>query len=139
MLPDDTFPMPAADVTLYAVWSAVDYYVDYDGNGSDGGTAPVDNNPYNVGDTVTVLGAGDLSKTGYTFTGWNTQADGSGTSYLPGDTFPMPAADVTLYAVWSAIDYHVSYDGNGSDGGTAPVDNNPYNVGDTVTVLGPPT
>ncbi len=83
--PDDTFAMPAANVTLYAVWNAIDYTVTYDGNGEDSGTAPTDLNDYNVGDTVTVLGnTGSLAKAGYTFGGWNTQADGSSTSMRAG-------------------------------------------------------
>ncbi len=32
---------------------------------------------------------------------WNTEANGSGTDYYPGDTYTMPAANVTLYAKWA--------------------------------------
>lgn len=39
------------------------------------------------------------NRNGYTFTGWNTNADGSGTKWIPEAT-PMIAADVTLYAQW---------------------------------------
>lgn len=39
--------------------------------------------------------------TNYTFTGWNTKADGTGTSYTPGATYSGNAA-LTLYAQWSA-------------------------------------
>ena len=78
--------------------------VTYDGNGSTGGTAPTDpDSPYEYGVTVTVLGnTGNLVKTGYTFAGWNTQADGSGTDRAEGSTFTMGAADVTLYAKWTS-------------------------------------
>ncbi len=61
-------------------------------------------------------------KTGYTFAGWNTQANGLGTAYSPGDTFTMGAANITLYAQWTANQYSVTYDGNTNTGGTAPVD-----------------
>jgi len=78
------------------------YAVAYNGNGATGGSAPVDGaSPYTPGTTVTVLGAGSLTKTGYTFSGWNTAANASGTSYQPGGTFSMPAANVTLYAKWT--------------------------------------
>ena len=40
-----------------------------------------------------------FTKTGYTFTGWNTSSDGSGTSYANGDTYST-ASNVTLYAQW---------------------------------------
>ena len=38
---------------------------------------------------------------GYTFTGWNTQADGSGTDYDACETIDALNADLTLYAQWS--------------------------------------
>jgi uncharacterized repeat protein (TIGR02543 family) len=79
------------------------YTLSYSGNGSTGGSAPSDPlSPYAYGATVTVLGnSGGLTKTGYRFSGWNTAADGTGTAYSPGDTFSMPAADLTLYAQWA--------------------------------------
>lgn len=43
-----------------------------------------------------------MLKTGYTFTGWNTSADGSGTSRAADSTFSMNTSDVTLYAQWVA-------------------------------------
>jgi uncharacterized repeat protein (TIGR02543 family) len=86
----------------FVVGSAASYSVAYNGNGASGGSAPSDAaSPYTAGTTVTVLGAGTLTKTGYTFSGWNTAANGSGTPYKPGATFPMPAANVTLYARWA--------------------------------------
>ncbi len=127
----------AANVTLYAQWTINTYTVTYDGNGNDGGTAPVDpNSPYNYNSNVTVLGQGDLTKTNYNFTGWNTAADGSGTAYAAAGTITGIAANVTLYAQWSIITYTVTYNGNTNTGGTAPVDpSSPYNIGTNVTVL----
>jgi len=40
-------------------------------------------------------------KTGYTFAGWNTQADGQGTGYQANDTFNI-ATNTTLYAIWKS-------------------------------------
>lgn len=92
--------------------------VTYAGNGATAGTAPVDgNSPYAAGGTVTVTGAGDLVRTGYRFTGWNTAADGSGTTYQQGDTFTIDN-HVTLHAQWSVRSYTVTFDANG---GTAPI------------------
>ena len=101
------------------------YTLTYSGNGNTGGTAPVDgSNPYVGGATVTVLGnTGSLVKTGYTFAGWNTLADGTGTNYSPGNTFLMPAANTTLFAKWTINNYNVSYDANGGTG-TAPATQN---------------
>ncbi len=75
--------------------------VTYNANGATSGTAPTDaNSPYSSGTTVTVLGnTGNLAKTGKNFAGWNTAADGSGTTYAAGATFTI-SQDVTLYALW---------------------------------------
>ena len=78
----------------------ITYIVTYDGNGNDSGSVPVDGNTYSSGDSVTVLGnTGSLGLTGFTFNGWNTAADGSGTSYIGGNTFNI-TANTTLYAQW---------------------------------------
>jgi len=79
------------------------YSVSYNANGATSGTVPVDSNNYAAGATVTVLGnTGGLAKTGYTFAGWNTKADGTGTSYAAGSIFTMGSANVTLYARWTS-------------------------------------
>ena len=81
---------------------ATDFTVTYDGNGNTGGTVPTDSNsPYTAGATVTVLGnTGTLVKTSYSFDGWNTKADGTGTTYAATSTFTI-TENVTLYAKWS--------------------------------------
>lgn len=78
------------------------YTVTYDGNGNTGGTAPTDDNsPYAANAAVTVLSnSGSLVKTGSYFAGWNTAANGSGTSYQYLDRFNMPVANTILYAQW---------------------------------------
>ena len=73
----------------------------YDANGGIG--APTDaNNPYMEGETATVLAPGVMARPGWTFTGWNTAADGSGTTFQAGDTFVMQTSDVTLFAQWQS-------------------------------------
>ena len=126
-----TFEMPTANVVLYARWVL---RVLYSGNGSTGGDVPVDPTGYEVGDTVTVLGnTGGLLKTGGSFAGWNTAADGTGAQYNGGDTFVI-ALNTTLYVGWR---YEVMYDGNGNTGGTPPIDpSSPYFPGALVTVMG---
>ena len=133
-----TFTMGAANVTFYAIWTANPYTVTYNGNGNTGGSVPVDSTNYVLGQTVTVLGnTGNIVKTGYSFTGWNTQSNGSGTLYTQGQTFAMGAANVALYAVWTTnATYIVTYDGNSYAGGSVPVDTTNYQQGQTVTVLG---
>ncbi|MGD9562114.1 MAG: PxKF domain-containing protein [Pyrinomonadaceae bacterium] len=80
--------------------AGVAHAVTYDGNGNTSGTAPIDaNSPYNPGEWVGVLGPGTLTKTGFSFGGWNTAANGSGTQYNPGQSFAINA-NTTLYAEW---------------------------------------
>lgn len=80
------------------------YYVTYDPNGATSGSVPADGNSYQQNATVTVLGnTGTLTKTGYSFSGWNTLANGSGTTYLTGSTLTMGTANVTLYAYWTPL------------------------------------
>ena len=47
----------------------------------------------------TTVASALFSRTGYTFTGWNTNADGTGTAYKTGDT--IKADTMTLYAQWT--------------------------------------
>jgi uncharacterized repeat protein (TIGR02543 family) len=83
--------------------SGSSFKVSYDANGATSGAVPTDSGAYVAGATVTVLGnTGSLAKTGYSFSGWNTAASGSGTSYAAGATFAMGSANVTLYASWTA-------------------------------------
>ena len=133
------FVMGSVDVTLYAQWSAnPTYTLTYDGNGSTEGTVPVDSVGYEEGLTVTVLGnSGALVNPGYSFTGWNTAADGSGSSYAQGTQFTIGASDITLYAQWSLNStWALVYVGNGNTGGDVPLDSNNYEQGWSVTVLG---
>ena len=56
-----------------------------------------------VGESGGVGGSTDLASptlAGYTFVGWNTRADGSGTMYQPEDTFSL-TEDTILYAIWA--------------------------------------
>lgn len=76
------------------------YSITYDKNNAQATEAPVDGSDYEEGDEVAILGQGTMTLSGYTFEGWNTENDGSGTSYEEGDTFAMGSADVTLYAIW---------------------------------------
>ena len=129
--------MVSGGITLYAIWSALPLYnVTYSANGAPGGSAPVDGTGYTNGQPVTVLGnTGSLTKSGFAFTGWNTQAGGAGTSYQPGASFNIGSSGVTLYAIWAPT-YSVTYIGNGNNGGNTPNDPNGYTNGQLVTVLG---
>jgi hypothetical protein len=73
----------------------------YDDNGSNSGSVPIDSSRYRYGDTVLVLGnTGNLTKNGSLFVGWNTEPDGSGRAFSPGDAFSIGSSSVVLYARW---------------------------------------
>lgn len=79
------------------------YTVTYDANGGSG-TMTDKNSPYAYGAAATVLTNG-FTRSRYTFTGWNTKADGSGTSYAEGDPIKM-LRNVVLYAQWTRNSSH---------------------------------
>lgn len=101
--PEGTITGISSNITLYAQWSAGTLYsVTYNGNGATSGSVPVDaSSPYASGSNVTVLGnTGTLALANYTFDGWATANDGTGTSYTVGGTISGIAADVELFAKW---------------------------------------
>lgn len=53
-----------------------------------------------VGSKIVIQQSG-FTRSEYTFTGWNTQADGKGTAYKVGDSFTLTDKDTVLYAQWS--------------------------------------
>lgn len=114
-LPEEQFSMPFSNVTLYAVWD-IPSSVTYESNHATSGTVPIDGNEYLLREEVTALGnTGNLERTGYSFSGWNTASDGGGNRYTAGQTFDMPFSDVTLYAEWEINTYTVNFN---TDGGS---------------------
>ena len=65
-----------------------------------------------IGQSATIPNVG-FSRTGYTFTGWNTSPDGTGTAYRPNATIQFAAQNITLYAQWKVRSYSVNFDSNG--------------------------
>ena len=102
-------------VTLSMHANTHTYTVSYDYNAVDDtitGTLPPAKSDYVYQDTVTVMFP-PLTRTGYDFAGWNTKADGSGTTYTAdadGEavTFEMQVSDVVLYARWQPKTYTVT-------------------------------
>ena len=70
--------------------------ITFNANGGSG-TVPTAISTY-VG-VANTIPSNSLTRTGYTFNGWNTASDGSGTAYATGSTI-TPSGDVTLYAQW---------------------------------------
>ncbi|MES1170685.1 MAG: InlB B-repeat-containing protein, partial [Leifsonia sp.] len=110
-----------ADITLYAVWTALpNHTVTFDNNG---GSGSMSNEVHNV---ATALTTNTFTRAGYSFSGWNTAANGSCTAYADSASYPF-TADATMYAQWTALPNHtVTFDNNGGSGTMADqVDNVP--------------
>ncbi|MFY7818897.1 MAG: DUF6055 domain-containing protein [Akkermansiaceae bacterium] len=89
------------DNLAISVVTSPTYNVTYNSNGSSEGFAPIDTlSPYEQSSMVSVLGnVGGLKRRGYSFSHWNTVANGSGLSYNAGESFSINAP-VTLHAQW---------------------------------------
>ena len=96
----------------------VTYTVKFNGNGADSGS--VANQKITYGNK-TALSANKFQKKGYSFKGWNTKKDGSGTTYADkadgSKLTKTNRAAVTLYAQWTANKYTITFNGNGSTSG----------------------
>lgn len=120
----DSIVNTAANHTLYAQWTPITYTVKYASNvdpeaavSQPTGSTADSTHTYDVSQKLTANG---FERIGYTFTGWNTKADGTGASYgneevvtnltsVNGDT-------VTLYAQWGVKTYVIRYHANGGEG-----------------------
>ena len=94
--------VPGGSATLHAVWNPVGavFVITFERNGGEGPLPSPNPRTVNAGETLTVPGPGGLSKPGHAFGGWNTEPDGTGESFDPGDPF-TPAGDSTLSAIWN--------------------------------------
>ena len=95
---DGSYDAGMAPVTLYKCPAYTVTYNKNDNNAT--GTVTDANSPYPSGATVTVKSNG-FTNSGYTFSGWNTAPNGSGTPYAEGATFSI-TANTTLYAQWAS-------------------------------------
>lgn len=91
-------PVDSYNVTL----TPIQYNVSYDGNGSTDGRLTA--GTFSIEQSYIILG-NEFKKTGYKFVGWNTKADGSGTSFVAGDKIEYSTYNnnLTLYAQWQEI------------------------------------
>ncbi|NLE00621.1 MAG: InlB B-repeat-containing protein, partial [Fibrobacter sp.] len=85
----------------YAKWIKV-FFVRYDGNQNSSGSAPATQIKIIDKPLTLETNSGSLERTGFTFAGWSTSADGIGTEYPPGGTYIINS-DVVLYAKWEPV------------------------------------
>ena len=145
--------IPEADINAMAnkaigVWSGRrisfpkgTYTIIYDGNGATAGT--MDTQTCMIDGFTFSLSKNAYTMENYTFTGWNTMSDGSGTFYRDeANIYPLTETDqaeITLYAMWkdsSVTDYTITYFLNATnvqnDNPTAYTNNS-----DTITLKDP--
>lgn len=96
--------------TTFSVPKLDSYTIKYDANGGSG--APSSQTKWYG--TALTLSSAKPTRTGYTFQGWATSSTGS-VEYSAGASYRTNAA-TTLYAVWNANTYAVSYNANGGSG-----------------------
>ena len=104
---------------------------------ANGGTGTMDMQKIDAGQSAN-LTANTFTRTDYVFTGWNTEPDGSGTSYSNQANYTAPASEdnkiVVLYAQWMPAMQNYTLAQCQSDAAEAPVtvidkrDNNSYTV-----------
>lgn len=102
----DKISVAAPLTTLYAQWTANEVQLRFDPNG---GTGEVKTVTGVTDGSVTVLGADAFTREGYSFVGWNTEADGSGDGVEPGSAFTLAVGvPNTLYAQWEKVEVPVT-------------------------------
>ena len=106
--PGDAIPGGWGSFTLKAQWKVNSYTITYKPNGGSGSDQT---QTVTYGTAWTTKGA-IYSRTGYTMSSWNTQANGSGTKYTPnlGQT-DKQLNNVTLYAQWAPNSYYLDLNG----------------------------
>ena len=103
----------SASITLYADWSPV-YTLTF--NANDGSGQPAETTQSGAG--ALGLNGNSFTRSGFTFAGWNTLAAGGGTAYNDFDSFTL-SSNTTLYAVWLATAFTLTFDANDSSGSPA--------------------
>lgn len=119
--PGSRYTLTPGATTLWAQWKADPAHLIY--NSNSGSTSQTRRTDGTVDQTVTVI-ANPFTRPGYTFTGWNTQADGRGKAYTAGNGFRLaadpksnPANTSVLYAQWRINRVTLKFNPNGGTGG----------------------
>jgi uncharacterized repeat protein (TIGR02543 family) len=104
---------------LYAQWSPLlSWTITFNDNGGVGDVASLSDVS---GTSVTLPSGTGLSFSGYTFAGWNTEANGSGTEYAAGQSLEA-VSDEVLYAQWDALPSAIlTFNDNGGVGSVGSV------------------
>jgi len=84
------------------------------------GEFKADSTVYKTAANFTVYSVTTFARQNYNFSGWNTEADGTGTPYTAGASYTMGTSDIVLYAQWTEITsdptYTITYNKNDGSG-----------------------
>ena len=97
------------------IYTISEQSLSYDANGGMGTMSA----ETGVAGKIVTVAQNEFTRNNYTFTGWNTQADGKGTAYKAGDSFTLTDKDTVLYAQWSK---NSGSAGTGTKGTAKPTD-----------------
>lgn len=115
------------DTKIRPVFRAHKYTIKFNGNGTTDGA--MDNLEMTFGEAKT-LPANAFVWSGHTYTGWDTEANGSGAHYGDQDNVADLTTEdnviVNLYAQWSINPFHIDYDGNEATSGEMATTNCEY-------------
>ena len=98
--------------TTYLAFWLKKYTVSYDANNGTGAPSSQEK----IESENLTLSSTTPTRTGYTFLGWGTSSNTTTVSYKPGETYSNDA-DITLYAVWNANNYKVTFHKTEEDDG----------------------
>ena len=119
--PGGRYTLTPGTTTLWAQWKADPAHLIY--NANTGSTSQTHRTDGVVDQTLTVIN-NPFTRPGYTFTGWNTQADGRGRAYTAGNGFRLvadpksnPVNTSVLYAQWRINRVTLKFNPNGGTGG----------------------
>lgn len=101
--PEERLPL-TSPVTLYAQWERTKNIIRYAPNG---GSGIMEDDIYAPEIERVLLKENEYVKNGYEFTGWNTEADGSGSSYADRASIAITPGTTVLYAQWEPFSYVV--------------------------------
>lgn len=96
-----------ASLILCPIWAPLVCELTFDPNG---GVGEQDTVNVSYGADVTMFPATKYSKDGYHIVLWNEKADGSGSSWAPGQAYTFTRnSNITLYAIWAGDEYIIRY------------------------------
>lgn len=117
------------NVTFTAMYNPWQHTISYHANG--GTNAPA--SQIKTYGSILTLSSTVPTRTGYSFLGWNTSADGNGTFYGTGYAYghDQDGGTIPLYAQWKQNNYKITYHANG---GSTSAQDGVYHYGDAVNL-----